>query len=231
MRKYAVIVAGGSGTRLGGDIPKQFRILEGRPLVWWSLRAFHAEDAATRIILVVPSHLIDMWRGLFDGLPEKEKIEHTIVGGGATRTESVENGLRMIDANGEALVAIHDAARPLVNLQIVRNGWAAALKYKAAVPVVPVTDSLRMLTKEGNKAIDRSDFVAIQTPQVFDASLLLKAYAEREGATLSDDASVVENAGTKIHLYEGSPLNIKVTNPGDIEVAAIHLKRLYGIVS
>lgn len=224
IRKYALIVAGGTGSRLGGDIPKQFRLIDRRPVVWWSMNAFHEADTSTRIILVIHPDYLEMWKDLFHSLPEGERFTHEIALGGRTRTESVVNGLRLVDDSEKALVAVHDAARPLVTASIIAAGWEAGLEYGAAVPVVPVTDSIRRITDGGSVAVDRSEYVAVQTPQVFDAALLKNSYALCRGMIFSDDAAAVEAAGHHIGLYEGSPLNMKVTNPGDMEMAADRLR-------
>lgn len=223
MKKYAVIVAGGSGTRMGGGIPKQFRSLCGRPMLWWSLKAFHDEDNNTEIILVLPENFISLWEDFFSTLPKGDRFPHLITIGGASRTESVLNGLRLIE-DEDSLVAVHDGARPLVSPQTITRGWALAEERQAAVPVVPVVDSLRKITGDHSEAVDRSRFRAVQTPQVFRTEVLLKAYKALNGETFTDDASVVENLGIEIALFEGNPENMKITNPKDLAIAAILLE-------
>lgn len=223
MEKFAIIVAGGEGTRLGGGLPKQFRELNGRPVLWWSLKAFHDENPDTRIRVVLHPGFFDEWDLLIDALPEDERFPHEVVCGGRTRTESVRNGLMGIPSATDSLVAVHDAARPLVTPAMISHGWEAALPTGGAVPAIPVTDSLRRLTAEGNEAVDRKEYVAVQTPQVFRTSLLREAYEAMPDAVFSDDASAFEAAGGKVALFEGSSDNIKITNPGDIEEAALKL--------
>ncbi len=223
MEKYAIIVAGGEGTRLGGGLPKQFRELNGRPVLWWSLKAFHDENPDTHIRVVLHPGFFDEWDLLVEALPVDERIAHEVVCGGRTRTESVKNGMMGIPADKESLVAIHDAARPLVTPAMISRGWEAALATGGAVPAVPVTDSLRRLTPEGNEAVDRSEYVAVQTPQVFLTEKLRAAYEAMPDAVFSDDASAFEAAGGRVTLFEGSPDNMKITNPGDIEEAALKL--------
>lgn len=223
MEKYAIIVAGGEGTRLGGDLPKQFRDLGGRPVLWWSMKAFHDEDPSTRIILVVHPRHVDDWKNLFMSLPEEDRFPHDVATGGTSRTGSVKNGLAGIPDKAEALVAVHDAARPLVSPEMIARGWEAARKAGGAVPAVAVTDSLRCLTDEGSVAVDRSRYVAVQTPQVFNVSLLKRAYEMNPDAVYSDDASAFEASGMTPVIYEGSHLNMKVTNPGDIEIASLFI--------
>ena len=221
--KYAVIVAGGKGTRAGGGVPKQFREVAGKPMIWWSLKAFQAEDPHVRIVLVLPSDAISFWQDLHSGLPEQ--VAHVCVAGGASRTESVRAGLAAIPEAAGGLVAVHDAARPLVTPALISRGWAAALASGAAVPVVPVADSLRHLVPSGSEAVDRAQFVAVQTPQVFSLPLLREAYSGMREGSFTDDASVAEAFGVMPVLYEGDPDNFKVTNPGDFIRAQILLSQ------
>lgn len=226
MKKYAIIVAGGEGTRLGGGLPKQFRSLRGRPVLWWSLKAFHDVDPETEIRVVVHPGFFDDWNLLFEELPEEERIPHIVICGGRSRTESVRNGLEGVPADEESLVAVHDAARPLVTEEIIRMGWNTATEKGGGVPAVAVTDSLRLLTGDGSRSVDRSDYVAVQTPQVFRSKMLKEAYALNPGTVFSDDASAFEAAGYTVALFKGSTSNIKITNPGDIEIASILMDEL-----
>ena len=220
MRKYAVIVAGGEGRRAGGDLPKQFRKLLGIPLLWWSVRAFHTEDPSTEIAIVIHPGFFDDWDLLYADLPEEDRrIPVRIVCGGATRFHSVANGVTGIPASEDAMVAVHDAARPLVSVEMISRGWLAAEESGAAVPAVGMTDSIRRIESGVSVSVPRKDYVKVQTPQVFDASLLKHAYEGILSDLMTDDASVVEAAGHKISLYEGSPYNMKVTEPLDIKIA------------
>ncbi len=223
MEKYAVIVAGGSGTRLGGDLPKQFQSLRGRPVLWWSLKAFHDDDPSTKIILVLNRDFIDTWSEIYLSMPIAEQFLHTVAIGGDSRTQSVKNGMVLIPNSDDVLIAVHDAARPLVSAEMIREGWKEAERCGAAIPVVPVTDSIRRLTDDGSVAVDRKDYVGVQTPQVFKVSVLIDAYRKNPGTVFSDDASAVEASGIKPVLFPGSPRNIKVTNPGDIQIASLLL--------
>lgn len=224
MKKYAVIVAAGSGTRFGAELPKQFLDLDGYPVVWWSMKAFHEEDPSTKIILVLPFDYIDFWKQLFNSFSDSQRIGHEVVGGGETRTDSVNNALSLIP-DEDCMIAVHDGARPLVSKEMIREGWLCCKNDKTAVPVVPVTDSLRELfPPEGSVAVERSRFVAVQTPQIFDGRLLKAAYAQGEDSSFTDDASVVEMTGQRISLYHGETQNIKITYPGDIAIASLYLK-------
>lgn len=223
MEKYAVIVAGGSGLRAGGPLPKQFQELAGRPMLWWAMDAFRREDPATRVILVVNGDYISLWNGLYGSLPEEDKIPCRVCRGGASRPESVARGLQLIGQEA-SLVAVHDAARPLVSTELIARGWEAAMRSGAAVPVVAVSDSLRMLSDGGSAPVDRSRYVAVQTPQVFRSSVLLDAYSRvSDYSGFTDDASLVEAAGHKVALYDGDPVNMKITHPGDAALAAARL--------
>ena len=225
MEKYAVIVAGGSGTRMGGGMPKQFRSLKGKPVLWWSMKAFHDDDPKTKIILVLPGDFISLWNDFFSSLPQSDRFPHDVATGGGTRTESVKNGLALIPdknhATEDSLVAVHDGARPLVSPETIDKGWATAEKFAAAIPVVAVTDSLRSIKHSPSKAVDRDEFKAVQTPQVFRTSLLKEAYSKTGEGVFSDDATVVENMGIPVALFEGRHDNIKITNPKDLAVAEV----------
>lgn len=225
--KYAVIVAGGEGNRAGGSIPKQFQLLKGVPMLWWSVRAFHEEDPDTNIILVLHPGFLDDWDILFSELPAADReIAVHISCGGRSRLESVRNGLMSVPDGEEALVAVHDAARPLVTPSLIARGWEAAEKYKAAVPVTPMTDSIRRVDGNSSEAVPRKDYVKVQTPQVFDAALLKAAYDEPLTPDMTDDASVAEATGSSIFLFEGSPYNLKVTDPLDLVIATTLLENL-----
>lgn len=228
MKKYAVIVAGGSGTRLGSAVPKQFLTVNGYPLLWWSLKAFHEEDPSTELILVLPEAFFKLWKETENNLQDKDRFPHKLAAGGTSRTESVKNGLKKINFNPritEGLVAVHDAARPLVTPEMIKKGWDSALQSGAAIPVFQPVDSLRELTETGSKSVDRNRYRCVQTPQVFKLDTLWDAYFNHPESNFTDDAQAVEKAGGKISLFEGSADNMKVTNPGDIEIASILLKR------
>lgn len=215
-----MIVAGGAGSRMGGGMPKQFRNLCGRPVLWWSMKAFHEENPSTHQILVLPEEFISLWNDFFSSLPEAERYPHQVVAGGSTRSESVKNGLSLID-ECDSLVAVHDGARPLVTQCLIAKGWEKANKDGAAIPVVAVTDSLRVLKNSGSENVDRSQYVAVQTPQVFKTGLLKEAYTKTGDKTFTDDASVVENYGKPVALFEGDPDNFKITNPKDMAIATV----------
>lgn len=219
--KTAIILAGGEGRRAGGDVPKQFQDLLGRPVVWWSLKAFHEADPQTQLVLVLHPGFLDDWDLMVKALPEDERFECRVCCGGRDRLQSVANGLHQVKATPGDLVAVHDGARPLVTAEMVRRGWETAAARGTAVPAVPVSDTLRRLESDGSShTADRSLYVAVQTPQVFDAKILKEAYAAvGDNRAYTDDASVVQASGHSIALYQGIPENIKVTNPLDRVVA------------
>lgn len=210
---------------MGGGIPKQFRSLCGRPVLWWSMKAFHDENPATSIILVLPEEFLSLWNDFFSSLPAEDQIPHKSIAGGNSRGESVKQGLSLID-NDDSLVAIHDGARPMVSPKIIAEGWNATYLSGAGIPVVPVVDSLRRKTEEGvSEAVDRDDYLVVQTPQVFKTSIIKEAYIKAGEKSYSDDASVAENAGQKISLFSGSYDNIKITNPLDMAIAEVLMRK------
>lgn len=226
MKKYALIMAGGEGHRAGSELPKQFVRLLGIPMLWWSVRAFHQEDPETEISVVMHPGFFDEYDLLAEELPDRFRhIGVRIVAGGRTRAESVANGLMSLPDTSEALIAVHDAARPLVTPAMITRGWESARLNGAAAPVCPVTDSLRELSAGGgSRAVDRSRFVSVQTPQIVRADLLHAAYRLDDRPEFTDDASRVEADGHQVALYDGEPANIKVTNPDDFALAETLLR-------
>lgn len=225
MKTYAVIVAAGKGSRFGAGMPKQFCNLGGRPLLMTTVERMASAVGVDNVVLVVDATMADFWLELC--------LEHgfespTLVYGGATRLESVHNALEAIasECDDEAVVMIHDGARPLASVEFLRNMTVIPQQVDGVIPVVPVTDSLRQLAgDESSVAVERSRYVAVQTPQTFYLNPLLEAYRDvaengylAEG--LTDDASIMEAAGVKnIALSQGEPTNIKVTNPLDLAIA------------
>jgi 2-C-methyl-D-erythritol 4-phosphate cytidylyltransferase len=212
---YAVIVAGGSGKRMGLDTPKQFLELAGRPVLMHTIEKFRQFSDKIEIITVLPENQLRHWNEFckkfaFD-------VPHTLVKGGEHRFISVKHGLEFVDTPG--LVAIHDGVRPLVKLETIKRCFETAEKYGNAIPVISPADSLRQTTSKGSKPISRSDVKMVQTPQVFDAELIKKAYKQPYETAFTDDASVLEKTGIKIHMVEGNRENIKITNPEDLFIA------------
>ncbi len=221
MKKYALVMAGGEGRRAGGELPKQFARLLGIPMLWRSVMAFHDEDPSTEISIVMHPGFFDYYDIMLSELPREVRgIRVRLVAGGRSRAESVANGILALPENRHTLIAVHDAARPLVSADMISRGWECARANGAAVPVVPVSDSLRERDAEGElRAVDRSRFAAVQTPQVFRADILHKAYRLPDNPAFTDDASRVEASGVTVTPYEGIPENFKVTNPSDFAIA------------
>lgn len=225
MRKYVLIVAGGKGLRMGGDLPKQFIPLEGKPVLMHTLEAFHRWDALAELVLVLPEDHQSYWNMLCREIGCK--VPHRIANGGETRFQSVRNGLQFLSEeigntsgrNEKALIAVHDGVRPFVSSEVIAACFDEAEKNRAAIPVMPMIDSLRETDEKGSHPVDRNRYFAVQTPQVFDAELLLKAYEQEFSALFTDDASVVEAMGEAIHMVTGNRENIKITTPFDLLVA------------
>lgn len=213
-KQYAIIVAGGKGLRMGGDVPKQFQLLAGRPVLMHTLEQFRAYDANLDIILVLPPAQQDYWRQLCQ--QHNFSVEHRIADGGQTRFHSVKNGLALIPDTADGLVGVHDGVRPLVTPALISRCFTSAAQAKAVVPGMPVADSLRH-ARHG--ALSREDIYRVQTPQTFTVALLKEAYRQPYRTDFTDDASVVEAAGHPITLIPGTPENIKLTTPFDLTVA------------
>ena len=216
MKRYAIIVAGGKGLRMGGELPKQFIPIEGRPVLMRTLDTFHACDESIQIILVLPRDHQDYWRELC--AQYQFAVPHRIADGGAIRFHSVQNGLSLVDAP-EALVAVHDGVRPFVSHEVISRCYAEAEAHGAVVPVIPVVETVRQLTGEGSVTVDRNAYRLVQTPQTFRATLLRRAYEQPYTDAFTDDASVVEALGEAVTLVDGNRENIKLTTPFDLIVA------------
>lgn len=217
MKRYAVIVAGGSGTRMNSAIPKQFLNLKGTPVLMHTLMAFYQCDAAISIILVLPSSQISFWQQLIK--QHHFDLPHQIVAGGKSRFQSVKNGLNAIPDDG--LVAVHDGVRPLVSHEVINNAYQIAADNGAAITVVPSKDSIRVKTGASTKSVDRSQYMLVQTPQTFQVAALKMAYQQKELSVFTDDASVYEHTGRQVALVEGSYKNIKITTPEDLVIAEV----------
>lgn len=223
MKNYAVIVAGGSGSRFGSAVPKQFVPLCGKPVLMHTIAKF-ASVSDTSIILVIPQAHFGWWQELCE--EHNFVIPHKVVAGGSSRFQSVKNALATI-VNAEAgdIVSVHDGVRPLVSVELIARAFEQARKQGSAIPVVPVTDSVRKVSGSQSEALERSALRAVQTPQVFDARLLLSAYDTEFSEFFTDDASVVETAGHSVSLIDGETTNIKITHPIDLIVAEHIVKR------
>lgn len=214
-KEYALIVAGGKGTRMNAALPKQFLVVDGLPILMHTLYAFFRYSEKVEVILVLPESDFETWNSLCREYNFSKPVQ--LQKGGDTRFQSVKNGLDLIE--GDGLVAIHDGVRPLVSEDMIGASFRLAALHGSAVAAVRLKESIRMTNQDRTQAMDRSQFRLIQTPQTFQVSLIKKAYLQKEDASLTDDASVAERAGHIISLFEGSYENIKVTTPEDLVVA------------
>ena len=220
---YAIIVAGGKGLRMGGEIPKQFIPVAGKPILMHTLEKFkrYGESLAgtegLEIILVLPKEQQEYWAELCKKY--SFKVSHTVVNGGETRFHSVQNGLKAIPDNTEGVVGIHDGVRPFVSLDVIKRCYEEARVKKAVIPVMPVTDTLRDVTQ--GKNVYRENYKIVQTPQTFDIQLLKAANKQPYSEAFTDDASVVEAIGQEVTMVEGNRENIKITTPFDLKIADV----------
>ena len=219
MKTVAIIVAGGSGTRFGAELPKQFLELGGKPILMRSIEAFaNSGNCPVDVIVTLPSDQMDLWQRLCDRYGFD--VPHRVVPGGETRWHSVKHALdSMGDVNEVDIIAVHDGVRPMVTADVICRTIEAARRDGAAIPVVALNDSVRQVVGEASHALDRSTLRAVQTPQAFYARLLLDAYSLPYQTTFTDDASVVEQLGHPITLVEGDPHNLKITRPMDLALA------------
>jgi len=220
IRDTVIIVAGGTGRRMGGGLPKQFLLLDGVPVLWRTLQAFHRYDPSLELIVVIHPAWQEHWQRLAATL--SPSLAYRLTTGGETRFHSVQRGLAL--ARDEGLIAVHDASRPLVSPALLDRLFGAARRHGNAVPAVAVTDSLREITGDTSRPADRERFRAIQTPQIFPAKTLKEAFRQDYRPAFTDEATVVETLGTTIHLVEGERENIKITTPFDLKVATLLLK-------
>ena len=220
LKKYAIIVAGGSGTRMNAPIPKQFMKLDGKPVLIHTISKFEEANLNIELILVLSFDQILYWEQLCAEYQFQPKLK--IAESGETRFHSVKKGLALIEEEG--IVAVHDAARPLVSTKTIATAYKAAEMYGNAVPAVPLNDSIRQIDSTLSIAVDRTKYCIIQTPQCFATSIIKKAYEQDYKYTFTDDATVVEAIGEKIHLIDGNPDNIKITTPKDFIIAEALLK-------
>ena len=216
-KRYAIIVAGGSGTRFGSEVPKQFLSLEGKAVLMRTIEKF--DEAEATIVVVLPAEHQEMWMAMCK--ESNFPVTHTVATGGKTRFESVKNGIATIEdlADGD-LIAVHDGVRPLASVELINRCYDTAQDTGSAIPVVNPSDSIRQVMEDGtSRQLLRSSLRAVQTPQTFRAELLKGAYDVEESPLFTDDASVVESAGHQVTLVEGEVTNIKITTPIDMIIA------------
>lgn len=217
-KNYAIIVAGGKGLRMGGDVPKQFLPVGGEPVLMRTLKIFHEADKDMDLILVLPKDQQEYWQRLCD---EYEfSVPYRLATGGETRFHSVQNGLALVPDDAEGVVGVHDGVRPFVTVEVIRRCYDAAWEHGAVVPVIPVVETVRQLLPEGDSlTVDRNLYRLVQTPQTFRIPLFKEAMRQPYQPGFTDDASVVEHFGHRVALVEGNRENIKLTTPSDIQYA------------
>lgn len=216
MKRYAVIVAGGQGVRMGADRPKQFLEIGGKPILRHTIERFKAFDPKVDIILVLPEAQKGWWR---DYCRQSGFLDrYTMVSGGITRFHSVQNALQYV--TGDGVVAVHDGVRPLLSDSLLQRLYEAAEDHSAVIPAIPVVESVRRVDGETSVPVSRDGLVLVQTPQLFDARSLKEAYRQPFSPAFTDDASVYEAAGGKVHIVPGDRINLKITTPDDMDYAA-----------
>jgi 2-C-methyl-D-erythritol 4-phosphate cytidylyltransferase len=215
MKKYAVIVAGGTGTRMGSLLPKQFLLIHQRPIVWYTMQVFLKSYKDVQLILVLPEEYYETGRAICDEI--NPLLPVLTVAGGETRFHSVQRGLSLVGE--QSVVFIHDAVRCLLSPSLIHLCFDETLRFGSAIPCIESRDSVRILTGTGHASLKRTDVKLVQTPQTFLSDLILQAYQTPFREEFTDDASVLEAAGHRIHLVEGEPGNIKITTPLDLAIA------------
>lgn len=221
MKRYAIIVAGGSGQRMKSSVPKQFMELLGRPVLMHTMEKFYRANASIEQIVVLPQSHQGAWATLCH--KHQFNIPHQIASGGASRFESVKNGLEY--CSEESLIAIHDGVRPMISSDLITKIYLETELNRAVIPVCPISESIRWVSDDSSKALDRSKYYSVQTPQCFSSKLIRASYEQEERDAFTDDASVVEASGEKVHLCEGETTNIKLTRPEDLLLAEVLMTR------
>lgn len=220
MKYYAIIVAGGSGKRMKNSVPKQFIALAGKPVLMHTIEKFYRTSAAIKIIVVLPKSFHSAWTALCER--HYFNLPHQVCEGGTSRFQSVKNGLKFCVES--SIIAVHDGVRPFIHPDHILSLYKDAESKLAVVPAFAVKESIREVNAEGSRALDRSRYYSVQTPQCFSSELLHKAYQQKEQATFTDDASAVEELGINVHLAKGDRKNIKLTTPEDFVFAEALLK-------
>lgn len=220
MKNAVIIVAGGAGIRMQSTVPKQFIVINGFPILIHTIKTFFDFDNSIKIVLVLPKNHFNYWKDLCTNF--NFNITHNIVIGGEERFFSVKNGLESL--NNIDFVAIHDGVRPLVDKEVIKSGFELVKNKNAVIPVVPISSSVRIINNDESRIIDRTKLRIVQTPQIFNFDILKKAYNVDYNTFFTDDASVFENYGQKVFLFDGNTENIKITTKSDLIYAEAVLK-------
>ncbi len=215
MKKIAVIVAGGTGTRMNNIVPKQFLLLNGKPVLYYTIKTFLQSYEDMEVVLVLPEEHVAAGQEIIDAFFDYNRIKITI--GGRTRFHSVQSGLQLVEE--ESIVFVHDAVRCLLSTDLITRCYDAAVEYGAAIPVIDSKDSVRMISGDDNTALERTNIKLVQTPQTFHSKILLPAFNIDYKDKFTDEATVVEAFGLKVHLVKGEETNIKITRPQDMLLA------------
>ena len=222
MKKFAIIVAGGAGTRMNNITPKQFLLLKGKPVLFYAINTFLEIYDDCKIILVLPEEHVGVGQELIDAFFDYKKIQ--IVIGGRTRFHSVQNALKIVNEE-DSVIFVHDAVRPLLSSNLINRCYNSVLEFGTAIPVVDCKDSVRIINENGNETVERSTIKLVQTPQAFHSKILLPSFLGIDYKDkFTDEASVVEAFGLKVSLVEGEEENIKITKATDLFFAEAILK-------
>ena len=220
--EYIIIVAGGKGLRMGGEVPKQFLPVGGLPVLMRTMLRFREYSPDLQIILVLPKAQQEYWKNLCAA--HQFSLPYLLADGGKTRFHSVQNGLALIPDDAEGVVGVHDGVRPFVSVEVISRCFETARTHRAVIPVVPVVESLRRVGEAGSTTVPRDEYRLVQTPQVFDIQLLKAANRQPYRDIFTDDASVVEAYGQQVTMVEGNSENIKITTPYDLTIAEAMLR-------
>ncbi|UIR57024.1 2-C-methyl-D-erythritol 4-phosphate cytidylyltransferase [Sphingobacterium sp. SRCM116780] len=227
-QNFVLIVAAGKGSRMQSDLPKQYLLLHNKPVLMHTIEQFYASKTQPQIIVALHPEMEGFWESLCQEY--QFHIPHAITYGGSSRFQTVKKGIAYIKnlqlQSDHCAIAVHDAARPLIAIETIDAAFEKVKEGKAVVVAKQSTDSVRLTTANKSEAIDRNIVWLVQTPQIFEASLLERAYQQEEEVTFTDDASVVEKLGNFIEIVQGHYTNIKITYPEDIEIAQFYLKKL-----
>lgn len=223
MKKTAIIVAGGSGSRMQSEIPKQFLKLDGKAILVHTLHSFFQAFEDISIIVVLPVvHMEEGKSMLLDAFMNKDIV---FAEGGQTRFDSVKSGLSKV--NDQCIIFVHDAVRCLVTPSLIHRCYAEAIEKGSAIPVIPVKDSIRIIDDNGSRAVNRELLRAVQTPQTFQSNIIIPSFSQSYKDSFTDEATVVESYGYTVHLVEGEETNIKITVPSDLDVAREVIKKRF----
>ncbi len=215
MKKYAIIVAGGMGSRMKVNMPKQFLHLKNKPILFYTLDTFLKSFEELQIILVLPQDYIEAGQEIINEYFNQDRIKITV--GGDTRFQSVKNGLQLITE--DSIVFVHDGVRCLLSVDLIHRCYQSAVEFGSAIPVINSKDSVRLVLEQGNEALERDRVKLVQTPQTFQSKILLPAFGVDYQDKFTDEATVVEAFGMKVHLVVGEEQNIKITQPIDLLLA------------